>query len=401
MRTFIRQHYKWIIFLVLISLGSLAGELINNRFTMSDLEVYHKTAVRLSQGEELYRSVEEDPWEHYVFKYSPPSAFLFLPFVFTGFTAAKYLYWAFLTFILGHILFLLYRIFIPGGKASGKVILSLILAMAIGGTHFFRELHLGQVNLVLLWFYIIALYAFQKNNSLLSGVMLAASLFIKPFALIFIPFLLISRRYKTSLYMLAFTIIFFLLPFIFYPDLSLFKGLYASWINELGIELGNKQDLLAAGNHTIFSVLARYTPISLLPIEGSGRWIYQLIILLFIAAIVLRYMLKDSTGEGYIKIFIILTAMIPLLAFTSYNAFIFSLPLFTFLLFHFGKMSLIIKIIFIVSCLLIGGNIYDVAGPGLFDLFWEISVYSWGTMGLVIITFMNWDRFQINSSGSL
>ncbi|MDT8394128.1 MAG: glycosyltransferase family 87 protein [Bacteroidales bacterium] len=394
MKTFIRQHYKWIIFLALVSLGSLAGELINKRLGMPDLEVYHKTTERLLQGEELYRTAEEDPYEHYVYKYSPPAAFIFIPFVFTGFAAAKYLYWFFLTLILGHTLYLLQRILIRSDGLNNRMIISIMLAIVITGTHFFRELHLGQVNLLLLWLYVVALYALCWKKPLLTGIPLAVSLFLKPFALIFIPFLLITGHYKALANMLLFALIMFGLPFIFYPEMNNFLGLYASWLNELAIELNNKQELLAAGNHTIFSVLARYSPLRFMALEGIAGMIYQLCLLLIITGILLWFLIRDKSRESNIRIYIILIALIPLLAYTSYNAFILTLPLTAYLLFHFRELSLPWKILFIFSSILIGGNIYDLVGSSLFDLFWAISVYAWGSLGMLLIIFINWHKFS-------
>lgn len=394
MKTLIRQHYKWIIFLALVSLGSLTGELINKRLGMPDLEVYHRTTERLLQGQELYRAAEEDPYEHYVYKYSPPAAFIFIPFVFTGFAAAKYLYWFFLTLILGHTLYLLQRILVRSDSLNNKMIISIMLAIIITGTHFFRELHLGQVNLLLLWLYVVALYALYRNNPLLTGIPLAVSLFLKPFALIFIPFLLITGHYKAFANMFLFALIMFCLPFIFYPDMNNFLGLYASWLNEIAIELNNKQELLAAGNHTIFSVLARYSPLRFIPFEGIAGMIYQLCLLLIIAGIYLWILIRDKTPEGNVRIYITLIALIPLLAYTSYNAFILTLPLTAYLLFHFRELSLPWKILFILSSIFMGGNIYDLVGSSLYDVFWAISVYTWGSLGMLLIIFFNWHKFS-------
>ena len=106
MKSFLYQNYKWIIILVLVSTGSLSAELINNNFRMRDLEVYQKTAVRLVNSEGLYRSVEDNPYEHYVYKYSPPAAVFFTPLILPGLTVSRFLYWAFLTFIFGSILYI-------------------------------------------------------------------------------------------------------------------------------------------------------------------------------------------------------------------------------------------------------------------------------------------------------
>jgi hypothetical protein len=58
-------------------------------------------------------------------------------------------------------------------------------------------------------------------------------------------------------------------------------------------------------------------------------------------------------------------------------------------------MNLFYKILFSISCVLIGANIYDLVGREMFDFFWAISVYSWGTMGLLIIIFANWKKFSL------
>ena len=111
MKLFLKQNFIWIIFLIMVSAGSFIAEHINGRMDMRDLEVYYTAADRLIEGGELYRSVEEDPWEHYVYKYAPPAAMLFIPFLPLGVTVSKVLYWVLLTAILGLVLYLLRMIF--------------------------------------------------------------------------------------------------------------------------------------------------------------------------------------------------------------------------------------------------------------------------------------------------
>jgi hypothetical protein len=61
-------------------------------------------------------------------------------------------------------------------------------------------------------------------------------------------------------------------------------------------------------------------------------------------------------------------------------------------MFRFRELKLVFKIIFILSCLLIGANIYDIMGRELFTFLWGISVYTWGTLGLLVTLFVNWNR---------
>ena len=394
MKGFFKQNFIWIIFLILVSGGSFLAEQINGRLDMRDLEVYYRAADRLVGGGELYRSVEEDPWEHYVFKYAPPSAMLFIPFLPLGIPATKVVYWILLSGILGLVLYLLRQIFSRRKGGNNRIAGCLVLGVLITGTHFFRELHLGQVNLLLLGIYISALALFLRRHARASGALLAFSVFIKPFALIFIPLFLIMGKWREILYFLGFAFLFFLLPMLFYADSSSYFQLYASWYAELGIELGNKQDLFVAGNHTIFSLLARFTPLELLPLSGSGKLIYQIIIVLTIALLLTWFYFSRPVPERGKRIFIVLIALIPLLAYTSYNAFIFSLPLVIFLLLRYRELNTVFKIVFILSSIFIGGNIYDLVGPDLFDRLWGISVYSWGCIGLIVTSFSHWNKFR-------
>jgi len=397
LKTIIRSNYKWLLFLVLLSYGSLASEFINHRFEMADLEVYYKTAWRMIEGEGIYRDVESDPYEHYVYKYSPPAAILFMPLATAGFPAARHIYWALLTFIFGSVLYNMKTIFNRPFLRKENVTFSLILATLVVGTHFFRELHLGQVNLLLLGIYIYALFLYLSGKHAGFGALLAVSIFIKPFGLIFLPLLIVRRRFREVLWFVGWSVVLFFLPLFFYHDPGTFKGLYVSWFNEMAIELGNKQSFLEPGNHTIFAVLVRYSPLRWVQMGETGKLIYQLVILGGIAFLILWFLFRRRIPGGEARIFIALTAMIPLLAFTSYNAFIFTLPLVVFLMLNFRGMKPAWKVVFITSCLLIGANIYDLTGRQLFDFLWEISVYTWGTAGLLLVMFGNWSAFPLRN----
>jgi len=361
---------------------------------MRDLEVYYRAADRLVDGGELYRSAEEDPWEHYVYKYAPPAALFFIPFLPFGIPLSKIIYWILLTLVLGLTLYILRLVFSKKDGQNARIVTGLVLGILIIGTHFFRELHLGQVNLLLLGLYISALALHLNQKPMASGGLLAFSIFIKPFALIFLPLFLIMGKWKEMIYFIGFGMLFFLLPMLFYTDSNTYFSLYSSWYAELSIELGEKQDFFAQGNHTLFSFLARFTPIGLIPLAGNAKIVYQLIILLAVAVVFTWFYFSRPVPERGKRLFIVLTAMIPLIAYTSYNAFIFSLTLIVFLLFRFRELNTVFKIIFILSCIFIGGNIYDLVGPLLFDQLWAISIYSWGTIGLIVTSFSHWNKFR-------
>jgi hypothetical protein len=367
------------------------AELINNKLEMADLEVYYKAADRLIQGSDLYRDAEQDIYEHYVYKYSPPAALLFVPLLPFGFTLAKYIYWLLLTFILGSVLYNVRTCF----KVSQKVYISLILGILVCGAHFYRELHLGQVNLLLLGIYVYGLILLKNKRRIAFAAIISLSIFIKPFALIFIPLLLIMGRWKELLYMLGFAFVYLAIPLLFYLDINIYLGLYQSWFEELYIELGDKLHLMAAGNHTIFSVLARFTPLAYLNLGGLSRNLFQFLVMIIMGLILLWAYYRRPVPDRDERLYIVLIAFIPLFAYTSYNAFIFTLPLVLFVMFRFRELSILFRILFILSCILIGANIYDIMGRELYNFLWGISVYTWGTLGLLFTLFLNWNRFAI------
>lgn len=84
-------------FFIIFTIIFIFFELKNGRYWQSDFEVYYKSAKRALLGENLYRPDEDG---FYRFKYSPFSAYLFIPFTLLPFTYAKYLYSFFISLLM-------------------------------------------------------------------------------------------------------------------------------------------------------------------------------------------------------------------------------------------------------------------------------------------------------------
>ena len=379
---------RWLYFIWLVSIVLLIGELLNHRFAMHDLEVYYRTANRMVHHQALYR-IQSDG--HYVYKYAPTAATYFIPLLILPFTAAKVIYWFLLTGITAYILHLLFAMLAeePGLEASKLWNKVLLLSFLAGAAHFHREWHLGQVNLILLFSYVLITRSLIKNQPVMGGFLLGFSLYLKPFGLIFLPYFIFRNKYKHLLYSLVFLFVFGLIPFIFYPSGPAFKQLYLGWFNELAIEMKMKQDLLAAGNHTIFSVLARYSPLKLMLTNAQAIKIYQLIVLGIIAGSFLLFikLSRKRLPNYYVAEMAFLIAFIPMLAFTSYNAFLFATPCMVILLYNARHFSGGEKILLTLALILIGGNIRDLVGAKNFALLDGYSVYTFGSILLLLLLF--------------
>ncbi len=371
--------------LALFSFFFLLLEVYNGRFWQSDFTVYYKSATRLLHGENLFQIAEDG---HYVFKYSPVSALLFIPFTIINIGISKYLYWIFLTVI---IIINFYLSAILAYKISGvekpKFNRIIILGSLVLVVHFQRELHLGQVNQILLFFYLMMIHYIINDKPLAVGVLLAISIFIKPFGLIFIPYFIVKGRYKELGSTIVFFIIFFFLPLIFY-GWDEFINQNALWYNELIVELGHKQDLMLAANHTIFSVTARYTLIGKLLVTPFSIKIFQLTVLSLIGIAILWFIhLGKQKTNNEISEIALLISLIPLLSFTSQNAFGFAGLMVITILVYFHKLSLLGRISAVIGFVFLGANYYDLWGSSLSGFFNDISLVSIGAIVLIVIIF--------------
>jgi hypothetical protein len=367
---------------------------------LADFEVYYKAAIRIFQGKNLYRYVEDG---FYLYKYSPTCALYFLPFSVVSFSVSKVLYWLFLM-VLGIMGFylcvkMIKPTIIQIAKRNNAIILFAFLIYAV---HFLRELHLGQVNYLLTFIFILGIYSYYKDRKMLFSALLAISIFIKPFGFVMIPYLLVKKRYKEVLTFIGFSLILAVLPLLFYGSVSLTLEQYRLWFVELQIELGNKQGLLDYGNHTIFSVVARYTPIRYILVNSTVSAIYQLVLLSGIGLFVLYFINMNRKGttdfqkkHDAIIDMALLVSLVPLLSFTSHNAFIFTLILTFVIMLYFSNLKMYEKILAVIGFICIGGNFDEMLGKELSTMVDNYSLVSIGTIILIYLLFILRKRGQL------
>jgi hypothetical protein len=185
------------------------------------------------------------------------------------------------------------------------------------------------------------------------------------------------------------------LPLLFYGSVEMTIHQYQLWFQELAIELSHKQSLFAAANHTIFSVVARYTPLGFLLINPFITRTYQVLMLVAIGILVYYFVNmkpNNKDQEQYPSALAIdsalLIAFIPLLAFTSENAFIYVQLLVVVILCNFKKLRSYEQILAILGFLFIGGNFSELIGKRLSQTLDDISLIAVGTVILICLTFI-------------
>lgn len=189
--------------LALVSLVAVFTTRVSRK--MPDFEVYWTAGTRAAAAQPLYR--ESDG--HYQFKYLPAFALLASPLAAIPLPAAKGAWFAASAVLMVTLLGLSLRV-LPTLRRSPVLLLVLtFLAMAKFYAH---ELVLGQVNLLFAVVAVLAVVWLQKGRDSAAGALLALAVVVKPYALIFAPWLATRRQRRAVAAMIGTLILLLLIP---------------------------------------------------------------------------------------------------------------------------------------------------------------------------------------------
>src|SRR5690349_16661135 len=193
--------------LALVSLVAVFTTRVSRK--MPDFEVYWTAGARAAAAQPLYR--ESDG--HYQFKYLPAFALLASPLALMPLPAAKGAWFAVSSVLMVTLLGLSLRA-LPALRKSPIVLLVVtFLAMAKFYAH---ELVLGQVNLLFAVVTVLAVVWMRRGREAGAGALLALAVVVKPYAMIFAPWLASRRRRGALAAMVAGLAILLLLPAVRY-----------------------------------------------------------------------------------------------------------------------------------------------------------------------------------------
>ena len=152
---------------------------------MVDFGVYRVAAGRALASEPLYR--EEDG--HYKFKYLPAFAIAMSPFAGFEPQTGKALWFAMSVGLLAA--FVRWSVFaLPGRRRSERALM--VLAVVLMAKFYGHELTLGQSNILLGTVLVAALLAVEAGQSLVAGALFGLAVFVKPYAIILLPWVAFS-----------------------------------------------------------------------------------------------------------------------------------------------------------------------------------------------------------------
>jgi len=376
-RSFLLILLAFIIFLSLF--------LLKIREHMIDFEVNYKAGKRLRAGESLYQ-VEDG---HFMFKYLPSSALLYLPLSFLPLNAAKAFWYFLVVLCLCSLVYVSNKILHLREKES---VYLFIFPPLILGKFFLRELHLGQINalvtvilLFMIWFLIPEKKALPSHRETYAGLLWGLATALKPYALIFLPYFLLKKKWKTVLSGLGFLFLTLLVPSVFYG----FRGnmnLLKEWISTLSrstLALLNSQD-----NISIIALFMKWTDNQNISLLLSGLVISLFAILVLTVILIGRKIDRASVLECSI-----LLILIPLISPLGWDyTLLMSVLGVTIIILNFSGYSKLWRGVLVLNFFIITFSLYDVMGRDLYAMFMSWSVITINFM--ILIGYLMYLRFR-------
>ncbi len=324
-------YYLW-------SLGFVAlfftAEMVNNRFWLNDFKVYFLSSTDFIAGENIY----EHPyglgsgW----FKYSPFFAMIFSVFtLFFYTTAAIIFYW-----IIGLAIVLFLPLIAREVEEKPKKLLWILpVVFLFIADHLVRELHLGNVNFILLVLSFLVYKSYEQKKVWLGSILFAVVIVLKPYFMLLGLFFLLNKEWKWILQTALIVLICLLLPTVF-----------------VGFE-GN-MDLLKGWKDAMLNHNEEITSYNYLSGTIEKHFGIHISIFIFIFLFVGLYigLFYKGLKENKFLAFFVLIAIIPNLVLTDTEHFLYSIPLIIYLIPNVQQKIQLNTVIGLIGCVLYGLN---------------------------------------------
>ena len=330
------------------------------RNKMVDFEVYRTAGARAAATEPLYRASDE----HYQFKYLPASAFVFVPFAILPVATAKALWFAVSVGVLAALLTLSVRE-LPSRIVPAPLIV--IATIVVLGKFYAHELELGQANLLFGVVAMAALAQLQKRRSVSAGATFGAATLVKPYGLLFLPYLLATRQFRAAIACVAILVLALLGPAIAYGMEGNFDLLQAWWQT---VTSSTPENLTNQDNISIAATSIKWLgPGS----AADGLTVVTSAALLGLCAAVIA-MRRSRAMPEYLEVALLLTT-VALLSPQGWDyVLLLSTPAIMLLVDVLPRFSRLLQMTTVTCLAVVGLSIYDVIGRAAYMRFMALSI---------------------------
>lgn len=341
---------------LLAASAALSGRL---RREMRDFEVYWTAGQRAASAEPLYREADG----HYRFKYLPAFAVAVSPLGALSLGAAKATWTALSVVCLVYLLAWSARLARPAGPQAA---LAWLTGLALA-KFFAHELVLGQANLLFAAGCTGALVLLVRGRDASAGALFGLATLVKPYALVFLPYLLLTRRWRAAGAAGAGIACVLVAPAAVYG----FNGtvdLTRDWWRA-----ASDSSLPLLTNPDSVSILAMYTKwLGWGTLAGSLALATIGVLAVGVLAVLARR-ITVATPEA-LEVGLLLTA-IPLVTPQGWDyVLLLSAPLIALLISRFGEMRSVEQTVFAVALAVAALSLYDVMGRQAYAAFMGLAV---------------------------
>jgi arabinofuranan 3-O-arabinosyltransferase len=329
---------------------------------MPDLAVYWTAAARARAAEPLYRASDG----HYQFKYLPAFAVLTAPGASVSLQTAKAVWFAASVVLLVALVSLSLAI-LPERRKAGWVLVTLTLVVML--KFYSHELVLGQMNVLFAVVVASAVVALRGGREAAAGALIALAIVVKPYAVIFLPWLVARRRAGAIASAAIGTVALLALPALVYGahgDIELHRAWWKTVTDSTAPNLTN------ADNVSIAAMWAKWLGAGL---AATVLTAVTSAIVLGSAVVVFARRRTVSFPEG-LEAALLLTC-IPLLSPQGWDyVFLVSTPAIVFLVNYEDRLPAFIRFATIAALATIGLTVYDLMGRAAYTTFMALSILS-------------------------
>ncbi len=374
----------WIICIICFVI--LFFETINHRLYLNDFKVYYEATKALLTGSQVYGI----PFglDTGMFKYSPFVLFLFIPFASLPFTISGILYFLIITTLLVMSFLLCRSILVTNLFQNRKKheALFTILALVFISNHLYRELHLGNTNIILIFLFLTSLKLILDGKEYTAGILFGIALLLKPYLLLLGIVLLFHKKWRV---IAGTSIMIILQGIIMILSLGFTKSLnlHAEWIRTMITHSGSygSTNNIAFLLHNLFNT----------EISATNNLMIIAVSALLISGFVI-YNLELKSGKptrevvsrkNFIFEWFIAAAALPSIVNTDTQHFMYSLPLIMLILFYFAQNpNYMLGIVLSVIFLLYGTNSNDLVGDTIGNFFDRIGAVGISNIMIILVT---------------
>jgi hypothetical protein len=370
----VTRRNSWIAF-ALILISTIYVFRIAER--MPDFAVYHRAGTRALAAAPLYRS--EDG--HYQFKYLPAFAVASIPVGALPERAAKAAWFAGSVILLGLLLVLSLSI-VPERRLRPAILAGATFVLLL--KFYAHELELGQVNILMALFVVAAARAMRVGSEALAGFLIAGAIVVKPYAVLFLPYLLARGKVASIATASAGMIAALLIPAVVYGFDGNLRLLGDWWTT---VTTTTAPNLLDFNNVSAMSVFTRML--------GPGRTA-DMLALLLVAAVLTSAALVFVKRRGLLfpeglEVALLLTTM-PIISPQGWDyVFLLATPAVMYLVNYADELPGHLRTAVTAALLIIAFSLFDLMGRAAYRVFMSWSIITWCFLiviaGLVFLRF--------------